>query len=455
MKLEGIIKILGLILMSFAVIINPLTIEYFFSPDKQFDFIWKYFVIQAFDIFIFLMGILIIIYSSNIIIFKESILKKIKEKRKTEREKLRYKIRVFLLIFGCIVLFIILILIELSLFINSDLYYVYPPNIKIEFEINSSLSPGIYNNSVASSNMYGYRGTPIDKNSREKEYRILAIGGSTTIDLLLDDKETWTHLLEKNLNVSNDGRKVVVINVGKAGYKSYEHLIYLKVYYEQFNPDLVIILMGVNDVGSYLFSKKEGGYLKIPETKKLFFSSPYNSKREKLTQSFETIKIKLNKYPFQKELNEYYKDLLKFGIIKEYKLPPEIGPGLNNYENNIQNIINFSEEENIKLILMTQPTIFKENYSEREINFIGFYRNKDGKGYEFHIFKYFMDEYNKKLLEKCNESKNKDLIYCFNLDERIPKNLDYFYDGVHFNENGAKKVADEISNFIKINLDDF
>ena len=56
------------------------------------------------------------------------------------------------------------------------------------------------------------------------------------------------------------------------------------------------------------------------------------------------------------------------------------------------------------------------------------------------------EEFNRKLLEICESENN---LYCINLGEEVPRTLDYMYDDMHFNENGANFVAKEISNFIK------
>ena len=58
-----------------------------------------------------------------------------------------------------------------------------------------------------------------------------------------------------------------------------------------------------------------------------------------------------------------------------------------------------------------------------------------------------MDMYNKTLIEFCN---SRDLEY-IELDKMIPRDISAFYDDVHFNENGAKLVADAISVYLKEN----
>lgn len=55
--MDKFIKYFGLVLAGLAFILNPWVIEYFFSPDKKLDFLWKYFVILFFDLGLLILGL--------------------------------------------------------------------------------------------------------------------------------------------------------------------------------------------------------------------------------------------------------------------------------------------------------------------------------------------------------------------------------------------------------------
>lgn len=55
--LKKVSKISGLILIGLAFVLNPWIIEYFFSPDQELDFIWKYYAILIFDLGLFFLGL--------------------------------------------------------------------------------------------------------------------------------------------------------------------------------------------------------------------------------------------------------------------------------------------------------------------------------------------------------------------------------------------------------------
>jgi hypothetical protein len=65
---------------------------------------------------------------------------------------------------------------------------------------------------------------------------------------------------------------------------------------------------------------------------------------------------------------------------------------------------------------------------------------------------YSMEEFNKRLLKVCEDNKE---IYCIDLEKDFPKTLDYMYDDMHFNENGARFVSKKISSFMKEDMAEF
>ena len=66
-----------------------------------------------------------------------------------------------------------------------------------------------------------------------------------TEELYLDDHKTWTHLLQEGLAAAM-GTRVEVVNTGLSGLRSPHHLVTLN-HISRYQPDLVLILMGVND----------------------------------------------------------------------------------------------------------------------------------------------------------------------------------------------------------------
>src|SRR5688500_5241789 len=102
-------------------------------------------------------------------------------------------------------------------------------------------------------NSLGYRADEFTVEKPSNVFRIVALGGSSTYDIRIEDNEkTFTAQLQKLLTEEYGYQNVEVINAGVPGYNSWEILINLEFRVLDLNPDLVIIYEGTNDVHARL-----------------------------------------------------------------------------------------------------------------------------------------------------------------------------------------------------------
>jgi len=85
----------------------------------------------------------------------------------------------------------------------------------------------------------------------EGEFRILAIGESTTFGLGVDREMAYPEVLERNLN-QGSGKKIVVVNVGVPGQTSTSILRNIRYQLDKYRPHLVLSLFGANDINEAL-----------------------------------------------------------------------------------------------------------------------------------------------------------------------------------------------------------
>lgn len=105
----------------------------------------------------------------------------------------------------------------------------------------------------------GFRVNPRVDYRAKRGLRIYAIGGSTTEDIVLDDESTWTHLLQEG--IAKRGRSVEIVNTGVSGLRAANHLATLKVV-AQLEPDLIIFLVGANDWAKQIKDRFEHNFWK-------------------------------------------------------------------------------------------------------------------------------------------------------------------------------------------------
>ena len=104
-------------------------------------------------------------------------------------------------------------------------------------------------------NRWGYRGADFSKDKPPGTFRIVTFGGSTTMSIESDEANTWPALLQKFANERGSGRtwgngasSVEVINAGIGASRTREGLLRLKNEVQYFQPDLILVAYGWNDV---------------------------------------------------------------------------------------------------------------------------------------------------------------------------------------------------------------
>jgi len=106
-----------------------------------------------------------------------------------------------------------------------------------------------YRKGLTSHNSLGYRNDEFSLEKPSGVYRIVALGGSSTYDVSIEDNATtFTAQLERLLKEDYGYQNVQVINAGVPGYNTWEILVNLEFRVLDLDPDLVIIYENTNDV---------------------------------------------------------------------------------------------------------------------------------------------------------------------------------------------------------------
>ena len=348
-------------------------------------------------------------------------------------------------------------------------YYVLPPGLKQEFHPVPETMPGVSGPSVYSVNAVGTRGSDW---SDGRQFRILAVGGSTTECLYLDDSEAWPWLLEKRINESLGAEKVWVGNVGRSGHNTRNHILQVEKMLEQYSEiDLLILMVGINDLALRLL--QDSDYVPLSEEtnkyrQKLFYRSfalvpPMESalpffQRLALWQQIRRIKKVIIKPgiedSLQDETGEIYTQWRSFrqsATVLRAELP-DLSSSLLEYAQNINTIIETARGHGVEVMLLTQPALYKENLEAELANLLwfggvgNFQFTAGSEYYSIGAMARAMQAYNQVLLDACEQSG----VSCVDLASRLPKDTTVFYDDVHLNESGAEKVAAMVAESILV-----
>lgn len=336
-------------------------------------------------------------------------------------------------------------------------YYVWEPNFEYIFFPNSSILYGINGESHFTINNLGYRG--VEFNNHENEYRILIIGGSTSECLYLDNEEAWPYILMGLLKKTKDNKKVITINIGKSGHGLRNNLLELKYLPDNYEPDLLIMMLGVNDLLHTI--SMNSSWRPFNEAKfdvsdsYTFVSYPGYSWRSTVTYKiYRYFNLKLKNIIVQDAFGNGLADnrLLRTNSKDWLNSITSLDASVEDYGKNLERVIELSREKNITLIFSTQPYLWKNDMSEKENSSLWMTTDFRGNFYSTEIMVEAMEKFNNKMLEVCKENPD---IFCIDLEKDVPKTLDYLYDDVHFNEKGSISVAEKLGDYIKNNIKEF
>jgi len=283
----------------------------------------------------------------------------------------------------------------------------------------------------------GFRGPELP-DSISKLISIVTIGGSTTECKFLSDSCTWSSILHQSLKRENNS--IWLNNAGIDGHSTFGHLLLLDEYILKLKPNYALFLTGINDEEI----DKPDEFDLMAEKKistgsiKAFIKSLLNhTELGRTAFNFYQVQIAYKKGLIHREINlhELIDSPLPDSIVNKRLGMQE--KYISAYKERINSIILKCRNAGIQPILITQPSLLGDYTDSTTKIPMG---NKWVKN-EDHIDNCMLEG---KVLELYNNvlrsfSGNVKVI---DLAEKMPKNSLYYYDFIHFTNEGAKKVAE-------------
>lgn len=324
--------------------------------------------------------------------------------------------------------------------------------------------PGVLGESEFRVNSLGVRGSEPPPG---KPRGILALGGSSTECLYLDQDEAWPALLEKGLNDDSPGSMVWVANAGKTGVSSREHRLQVPILLSDLpNIDVMILMAGVNDLllRLALTENYDPDFVVKPGSKEFLLHRAF----DKIPSATEMAGVSL--LP-RRTLEVIFGSFGKVLGFKESAVPtllvedragmmyiqrrehrrnrigtreelPDLSTGLREYEKNLADCLKAARAKKVRVILVSQPVLWEDGLPDHldRLLWTGGVGSISGEGLEYYSTSALaegMRRYNDRLRELA-EAESVDF---FDLAARLPRDDSVFYDDCHFNESGAVQVA--------------
>lgn len=272
--------------------------------------------------------------------------------------------------------------------------------------------------------------------SSSRMITIFCLGGSTTE--LTDSKgKDWESrvetILKKEYGISN----IEVYNLGREWYTTLHTLINYETNLRHHKPSVILIMQSVNDL--------------LHNADFSVFS--HDSFREDYGHFYGPVNRIIHHGSLLDKMNSIVAGLW-YAYPKEV-ITTDIFPGIVSYERNLNTIIELAKHDSTKIILMTEPSIYKSVMSADEISVLVMVKVEainEYKVWSIQTAKNGMQQYNA-TMKMIATDHNLPLI---DLDSLIPKSVTFFRDDVHYKDTTfsmiAPFIAHEINRYIGAQL---
>ena len=330
---------------------------------------------------------------------------------------------------------------------GSAAFRVWPPGLEAELEPSPEILSGVAGPARIRISSLGFRA---DERPADVELSILALGGSATECLYLDQDETWPALLQGQL-ATRLTRRVWIANAGRSGRTTREHALQARHLLAQ-PPrfDRVLVLTGVNDLCAWLASNQE----RPPEADlaRAFDVVPRDLvpgpwwRRTALFELLRGLRTRWQEAPLAQDASGavYTTWRAHRGSARTwFDELPDAAAALADYRAALLDLSASCTRHGAELVLVTQPALWAgELAPELEARLwmggVGDYQRSAGSDYySSAALARGLARFNAELEAFAREQG----LLLFDLARALAGDARCFYDDVHFNEEGARRVA--------------
>jgi lysophospholipase L1-like esterase len=345
-------------------------------------------------------------------------------------------------------------------------YRVWPPGFQMKFDAGDAIE-GVSFPGMLTINSIGMRGDePIEGDG----YRILAVGGSTTICAYLDDANVWPQLLQTRLRDALALPAVWVGNVGRPGHTSAQHLLQVgKLLPQHPEIDAVVLLVGINDLLLHLgilidpppgflsnqpdpgaelrmaFTFVPGWDDDAPWYQRNFAGRLWRLAQWQPTSGRDGLRPMDEKGEFVQMVRRYREQ-----ASRTDEPLPDLRAALASYSRGLNGIIDVAQREGVRVVLLTQPTLWRADLSPADQKLVwggGPVLDRLAPGaayYSIEALAEGMVRYNAELLRVCAGRG----VECVDVAAGMPQSTQIFYDDAHFTDAGAALLARLVADYL-------
>lgn len=280
------------------------------------------------------------------------------------------------------------------------------------------------------------------------EFRILALGGSTTRNAELPSVARYPAVLERLLRERRPDLNVVVLNAGMEWYTTKHSLIDYVSRLRDWHPDMVVVMHGVND----LYRSCTPPQFVVPPNTAYrpdwshFYGAAINAANPPSFPSFLYEK-------FVREISLHWYADWRF-VERDY--PTDRWLALPEYRKNLHRLAHYVSADRRSLVFVTQASLLRGDLSFRERRALSF-----GFGFCQTPLRFARSEFPSPrslgqglaAFNAATVQAGRELgIPVVDADAALPKNLATFRDDVHYTPAGSEALARVIADTVAAQL---
>lgn len=356
----------------------------------------------------------------------------------------------------------------------SVLHLLHTPNQSTQFVPHAGIMPGVtYTQSHFTTNALGLRGDPLPDDQR---LRVLAVGGSSTEALFLDDKDAWPYVLQEELT-TRVKQPVWVGNAGKSGLNTFSHATQFYFQLAELQPKIVILTAGINDLNQCI----SGGLQAVRDNARFIREKNYfdgyqqyvfqqvlpdhPDPRWRVTQLVDHAWQRWTQPAKTVQFDHVVQDEAGFFYVEQRRrrsnatkldIPPDISECVSAFSYNLERMSEMARAHNATLVLATQGSLYRADLTPEEENLLWFGakdanpfgENPPSEYYTAAAMAHMLGEYNRATTDICA----KEHVSCWITDDHVPKTTASYYDDVHLNIAGSRTLGRSLAEFIASNV---
>ncbi len=295
----------------------------------------------------------------------------------------------------------------------------------------------------------------------KQSLRVLCLGASTTDQGHQEIQDTWCAIIEKQLKKKHPGWQTAfhTLSYGRAGTKALDTLVWLKKRFDDIKPDIVITLLGINDLAwnggpGYVVRDVDAaiaGRLSRPDQKSILGrakllckqSSELCRRAARAWKSFQLSKSLTGSGAIEwlssnlPRLRAEYRALPSVDKLKRAPDP------IKEFEASLHRMLKFLQNRDVDAIVLGQPTVWKPNLPPSEQRILWFPVNTPN-GFVRPSPRWLLSE-----MQRYNAVQGsiaaKFTVKFVDLDAKISKDLKHYLDDCHFTDQGSRAVAEHVA----------